>query len=310
LNKILTGFHDYENYKLQVKKIADAKFTIQISNSDMDPQWKIKFENIKKLYSYLQKELPNMGEHIKDSKKKRRDKIGNIRPLHEIYETIRINNINIKYSDNELNKIIEQLKVAKLNRTVFKDISLNLLSVCKYSEPNRAFHFGQDGNDGNLFKNMLMDSENIRLKDSSLINQLSQIRIKDDLNLDLEEEKEQLRLKSEKRTKFNAKLYNLLKRRNKIPLLDINLQEIQFLDSKFDEAKSTQISLNETSFLNLKTKQSPISSRTFETMVENQQLNSSINNSSQAVSMKSVQFNPSQIDQLSQQQPNFQVELF
>ncbi len=293
MNKILAGFHDYENYKLQVKKLHDSKGNNININADLDPHWKNKFDNIKKLYFYLQNELPNMDEHIRESSKKRRDKLSTARPLHEVYETIRLNNINIKYRDNQLNKIIEQLKYAKLGRTIFKDISLNLQPVSGVAgnismKSKTALLNEEEGNEENFHSKNLSSLEKSRLEDSELINQISQIKIKDDTHLDLEEQQAQLKLNSERNSKLNAKLYKMLSARKKVPVYELNLRKIEFLESKFDEAKSTQINLNETSFLNLKTQQSPLPNRA---VMFSSVINESTNQQYNSPNQKPIQFN-------------------
>lgn len=187
LNKILAGFHDYENYKLQVRKSGDSKVTSTLGY-ELDPHWRTKFENVKKMYYYLQKELPNMDEYIHEACKKKRDRLTGSKPLHEVYETIRLNNISIRMFDNQLNKIIDQLKYAKQGRAIFKDISLNLMSSAsaRLNTTNSKLVTSTTNddcyNDENSYKNTSLN-EKSRLEDSELISQIAQIRLKDDSNL-------------------------------------------------------------------------------------------------------------------------------
>lgn len=79
-----------------------------------------KFEAIKKLHVYLESELPKLNNYKETKKRELKEKMSMNLPIHEIYEMIKVINLNIKYHSGQVNKIIEKLKFARLGRTVFK----------------------------------------------------------------------------------------------------------------------------------------------------------------------------------------------
>ena len=210
---------------------------------DMDPNLKNKYEEIKKLQSYVQRELPNLRSFKETKKRELKEQMNNNVPLYEIYETIKSINMNIRYHNGQVNKIIDKLKFARLGRTVFKDISLNLSNG-----PNTSF-----GSQKTLLE---CDTENrsfaekARIEDTSfdLVTQMSQINITTradaSMNINMSanlNEEGTLKHTNETRARFYSQLFDVLRRRQKIPSQVVDLNRLELLESKFDEAISTQV---------------------------------------------------------------------
>jgi len=121
---LLTEFHCFEKLKLQVKKQAEAKTSSQqaylVQTTDFDPSLHNKLDAIKKLDAYMQQELTKLAKYRETKRRELRDKMNQNVPVHEIYEMIKAINLNVKYHNGQVNKIIEKLKFAKLGRTVFR----------------------------------------------------------------------------------------------------------------------------------------------------------------------------------------------
>ena len=132
---LLSEFHYFEKLKLQVKKQAESKSASQsfilTTQTDFDPNLKNKYEAIKKLHAYIQRELPTLNAFKEAKKRELKEKMNNNVPLYEIYDMIKAINMNIKYHNGQINKIIEKLKFARLGRTVFKGSFFFLYSMNK-----------------------------------------------------------------------------------------------------------------------------------------------------------------------------------
>lgn len=64
--------------------------------------------------------MPNLEAYKEAKKQELREKMSQNVPLHEIYETIKVISLNMKYHNGQINKIIEKLKFAKMGRTALK----------------------------------------------------------------------------------------------------------------------------------------------------------------------------------------------
>ncbi len=121
---LLTEFHCFEKLKLQIKKQTEAKTSTQraylVQTADFDPSLHNKFEAIKKLDTYIQQELLKLAKYRETKRRELRDKMNQNVPVHEIYEMIKAINLNVKYHNGEVNKIIDKLKFARMGRSVLR----------------------------------------------------------------------------------------------------------------------------------------------------------------------------------------------
>ena len=97
-------------------------------------------------------------------------------------------------------------------------------------------------------------------EDGELEEQMSKMDLKSRLSVEPksgEMDKEKLKSLCEKNNKFYSQLYDVLRKRKQIPTQCVNFNKLDLLESKFNEAKPTQVDITNTSFLNLKTQPSP-----------------------------------------------------
>lgn len=94
------------------------------------------------------------------------------------------------------------------------------------------------------------DNEKSRVEDISfdLVTQMSQINIsKADGSMNMTQntsflgEENKLKHTNETSARFYSQLFDVLRRRKKIPSQAVNLNKLELLDSKFDQATSTQV---------------------------------------------------------------------
>ena len=71
--ELLSDFHCYEKLKVQARKETETKSTGLSIKTDFDPVIVNKFENIKKIYSYIQRELAQMNMFIQEKQKQRKE---------------------------------------------------------------------------------------------------------------------------------------------------------------------------------------------------------------------------------------------
>ena len=162
-------------------------------------------------------------------------------PVDGIYETIKSIDVNVKYHNERVNKIIEHLKFVKMGRRVLNEINSG------YS-PSR-FLSTTANTSGEI------NDEN---KDISfdLTQELSQLKIKSTSQND---EKESKSLNQDFQTKFYSQLYQLLRKRKKIPTMSLSLNKLELKEEKYDASVSTHVVLEDSSFTGVKSSnQSPV----------------------------------------------------
>jgi hypothetical protein len=136
-------------------------------------------------------------------------------------------------------------------------------------------------------------------EDDELEEQMSKMDLKSRRSVEPksgEMDKEKLKSLCEKNNKFYSQLYDVLRKRKQIPTQCVNFNKLDLLESKFNEAKPTQVDITNTSFLNLKTQPSPSP-------------NISLSNESMYMNLPSTPSSFPKMPQQQQQQPIQQVNM-
>lgn len=69
----MTDFRNFEKLRLLKFNASNPKIASSMKQFELDPITREKYENIKKLYAYISRELPNIKSHVDLYKKKKQE---------------------------------------------------------------------------------------------------------------------------------------------------------------------------------------------------------------------------------------------
>ncbi|RNA08973.1 nuclear pore complex protein Nup214-like, partial [Brachionus plicatilis] len=220
------------------REMQEFRESISLINQfDHDPFIKSRYENIKAMYTKFDLEMTDLKE--RSGYRRYEAKFNNYR---EIYAKICALDKNVTERNRKLSRLMEQLKSTRVGK--------NVLHECNLSSPRKK------DEENSPYINSILD----RIKKKGELNMLSGKM--SDLNLDKE-----MRQKCEKNSKLNSQLYDKLKKRNTVPKQVVNIGQLESIASKYIESKSTQVPLNDTSFLHFN-QASPNISRVLDSSVQ------------------------------------------
>jgi hypothetical protein len=69
----LSDFHNFEKLRLLKHNSENPKTSHLLKQSDLDPITKARYENVKKMYAYVNRELPNVKSFLETQTRKKQE---------------------------------------------------------------------------------------------------------------------------------------------------------------------------------------------------------------------------------------------